>query len=85
MDYYGETLLHSAIMRTDLRRVQALIKLGARTSGTTTLTGSISNATALNHAICNKDPKILACLLKSSDSSVSMNILCNIWIDLYSN
>ena len=78
-NYYGDTLLHSAVLADDAPRVQDLLKLGAKTSDTTVMgkgENTIANVTALNIAIYNQNPVILALLLQTSDSTNAITIKC---------
>ena len=87
---YGDTLLHSAILDEDLKRVQALINLGAKTSHTRTIwvdENALSNVSGLHIAVYEQNPEMLASLLLSSDSIISINIKCkdakrNFWTPL---
>lgn len=66
-------------MDGDVKKVEALIKFGAKTSYTTTVgEGEIifTKATPINIAIYMKYPGILAALLKASDVIESMDINC---------
>ena len=71
--------MHSAVLADDAPRVQDLIKLGAKTSDTTVMQAGencIANVTALNIAIYNQSPVILALLLQTSDSINAITIKC---------
>ena len=77
-DKHGQSLFHKAILNENLKNVQALIKMGAKTTDTIAKIGSGDrmslNMTPVNIAIILKNPKILTCLLNSSDISESMSI-----------
>ena len=76
---YGDTLLHSATHEKDTKRVQALIKMGAKTRDTTTIAidGQIfTNATAIHIAILKRNPEMLALMLQAKDSDSAMDMKC---------
>ena len=71
--------MHSAILSDDLRRVQALINLGLKSSDTKTISyeaNTIWNVSALNMAIYQQNPEIFTSLLLSSEGVTSLNIKC---------
>ena len=73
------TLLHQAAGSDNIRSVEALIKMGAKTSITTNITlkgGDMSNTTPIHMAIYRQRPEILACMLLSDDAEIAMTIKC---------
>lgn len=71
--------MHSAINIGDVKKINALVKLGASFSKTTIIEageGTLSNVTAINCAIFHLKPEVLATLLYSRKSLNAMGIKC---------
>ena len=68
-----------AIREGNVRKVKALVKLGARINNTTIIKAgknTISNVTSINSAIFYKNPEILAALLCLGESEFSIDTKC---------
>ena len=71
------TLLHQAAGFENVENVEALIKMGAKTSTITNITlegRDIANTTPIHMAIYRQRPDNLACMLLSDDAEIAMTI-----------
>ena len=78
-DGISDTLLHLAVREGNVRKVKALVKLGASINKTTIIKdgkNTITNVTSINSAIFYKNPEILAALLCFEQSASSIDTRC---------